>query len=722
MRNRPILLLLLCATGAAAQIPTLTNSANIKFVQGNTIFDRPVSDLLALVGAENITVTGNWTFSSNLTQLKDAGTYFYDDGDVTKLMRFQLSGITTATTRNLTVPNADGTIALTGAAYGGTGQSAVAQGDLLYGSSTDTWGRLAKSSTATRYLANTGVGNSPAWAQVDMTNGVTGTLPVANGGTGAATFTNNRLLTGNGTSAIVDESALTFDGTTLTLTGNASQSVTGSYGTAQSFYNQTGTLTSTANTLTHSGIRSGITFANDGTPTNNNYYAGNFIAGASGSTAAAALIGLTGSASSSGANIADLYGLKFSVSETYAGADLTDRIGTDLTVTYGGASDHHTGHGLRSTITTSSTGRWNTAYGAFLQSFNGITNYGTDILTTNNIGTGNTAFALRARNTVSGSGVTATNVYGVSFVPSVASGGAITTYHALHSSATPPATNNYWANFTVTGWRGYVNGSFSLGVDDATNGRLVVRGAGATSGTNTALFENSSGTDILIVRDDAMSAFGTTPVSTEKLLVRGATSDNTTKAFVAERSSGTDVLGVQNDGKVSINNAAYTEELTINGQAQLDGVIYTNVTGSTTASGHVVYTDDATHGGYMTVGDGDRQLAIMPTMLERHVLDWAVNWTTGRKGAFWTVPARFNGWKISKAYISVTGVGSGAGDDELSIEVGGVVEGVQIVTAGTHTLVMDEVVNTDDVITFNITAISATPAHGLHVALELSKN
>jgi hypothetical protein len=36
---------------------------------------------------------------------------------------------------------------------------------------------------------------------VDLTSQVTGTLPVANGGTGAATFTSNNVLLGNGTSA-----------------------------------------------------------------------------------------------------------------------------------------------------------------------------------------------------------------------------------------------------------------------------------------------------------------------------------------------------------------------------------------------------------------------------------------------------------------------------------------------------------------------------------------
>jgi hypothetical protein len=60
----------------------------------------------------------------------------------------------------------------------------VVQGNILYGSAADTIALLAKDTNATRYLSNTGSSNNPAWAQVNLTNGVTGTLPVANGGTG----------------------------------------------------------------------------------------------------------------------------------------------------------------------------------------------------------------------------------------------------------------------------------------------------------------------------------------------------------------------------------------------------------------------------------------------------------------------------------------------------------------------------------------------------------
>lgn len=70
---------------------------------------------------------------------------------------------------------------------GGTGLTAVAQGDTFYGSSGNSISVLPKSTATTNYLSNTGANNGPAWAQIDLTTGVTGVLPVANFATGSPT-------------------------------------------------------------------------------------------------------------------------------------------------------------------------------------------------------------------------------------------------------------------------------------------------------------------------------------------------------------------------------------------------------------------------------------------------------------------------------------------------------------------------------------------------------
>lgn len=73
-------------------------------------------------------------------------------------------------------------------ARGGTGLGAVTQGDIIYASAANVLAALAKNTTATRYLSNTGASNAPAWAQVNLANGVTGTLLETNGGTGMSSY------------------------------------------------------------------------------------------------------------------------------------------------------------------------------------------------------------------------------------------------------------------------------------------------------------------------------------------------------------------------------------------------------------------------------------------------------------------------------------------------------------------------------------------------------
>ena len=608
MCNRLILLLLLCASGVAAQVPSITTNSKLRFVEGNTIFDRSVGDIFSTI-------------------------------------------------------------------------------------------------------------------DVDLTSGVTGTLPVANGGTGATIFTNDRLLTGNGTSALVAEANATFSGSTLTITGNQTIGITTPTAT-QHALRFSNSVVSATNNVSQYGGRSLINLTNDGTPTGNSLTHWYAESTTTNPTKLSAISGFNCFLANTSPNVTNAYGMYGRLDEGSSTA-VSNRYGLrfDLNRTTNN-TDTHTGYGIQTNIADNSTsGRWTQATGVSVAVTNALTAYGGAISVLNNRGTANTQIGLSISNTTSGASVTTTNAYGISLSQSAASGGAITNYYGLYTASTPPAKDNYLLYASGSGWKSYLNSSLSLGVDDAANGRLVVRGAGSTSGSNTTLFENSSGTDIFTIRDDGVSAFGGSPATGVSLTAAATTADSTSFAFDAKRSS-TSVLKVRGDGKVTINNAAFQDALTVNGKVRADGLVLTNRTNANTSSGQLQYNNGSsgTYSGYLTIGDGTRQLALMPTLIERHILDWAVDWTTGRKGAFWTVPARFAGWKIAKAYIEVTSVGSGAGDDVVAIEIGGVTEGEQYVTAGTHTLVMDDVVAQDDVITFNITSVSGTPAKGLHISLELSKN
>ena len=150
------------------------------------------------------------------------------------------------------------TLSLTGtvaATNGGTGTNTVTTGDLLYGSASNTWSKLAAGAGYKSLVMNSG-GTQVEWNAValNQSGAVSGALPATNGGTGQTTYTLGDTLYSSAANVV---SKLTGNTTTtkkfLTQTGTGTDSAAPSWGTidgADVSGNISGQAGSVANALT----------------------------------------------------------------------------------------------------------------------------------------------------------------------------------------------------------------------------------------------------------------------------------------------------------------------------------------------------------------------------------------------------------------------------------------------------------------------------------------
>jgi len=188
--------------GSASQVPVFTTNAQ---GQVTSVTNTAITITSAAVSGLAASATTDTTNAANIT----SGT----------LPVARLNGSYTGITGVGTLAAGTWNGSVIAAAYGGTGQSSYAVGDLLYADTTTSLAKLADIVSGNALLSG-GVGTAPAWGKIGLQTHVDGTLQVANGGTGATTLTG--YVYGNGTGAMTASTSIPNSATTATSANTAS--------------------------------------------------------------------------------------------------------------------------------------------------------------------------------------------------------------------------------------------------------------------------------------------------------------------------------------------------------------------------------------------------------------------------------------------------------------------------------------------------------------------
>ncbi len=132
------------------------------------------------------------------------------------------------------------------APLGGTGQTSYAVGDLIYADTTTSLAKLADVAVGNALISG-GVGSAPSYGKIGLATHVSGTLPVANGGTGVTASTGTGSVVLNSTPTLVTPVLGAATGTSVVLTGAAPQVTLGAnvttLGSVKMFGNTSGDAT-----------------------------------------------------------------------------------------------------------------------------------------------------------------------------------------------------------------------------------------------------------------------------------------------------------------------------------------------------------------------------------------------------------------------------------------------------------------------------------------------
>jgi len=97
-----------------AGVAPLNSAWLVREASGTWLLGRKPAGIYIRTATAGVSRDADYTYAGILPDVfSDANFLLYDNGDSTKNLQFQLSGISTGTTRTLTVPNANGTIATT---------------------------------------------------------------------------------------------------------------------------------------------------------------------------------------------------------------------------------------------------------------------------------------------------------------------------------------------------------------------------------------------------------------------------------------------------------------------------------------------------------------------------------------------------------------------------------------------------------------------------------